>query len=332
MSTKMTTQTSVPLLRTEGLSVALKRRANTPLQIVSDVALSVRRGECLALVGESGSGKSITAMAIASLLPDQMTQHGAVTLSGEDISDLTERRRLKVSGSKIGYVFQDAMTALHPLMSIREQMIRPIRLHRKCGRKEAERRAAELLDQVGIPSVQDVLSSYIHQLSGGMRQRVMIAMAISCEPSLLIADEPTTALDAAVQGRILDLLRDLRITNNLAVLLISHDMTVVAKHSTRLAVMYAGQIVETGTTASVLASPRHPYTQALIDASPERNRKAPRLPTIPGQVPTLDNLPPGCRFAPRCKYEIAACAAPQDMQTWEGDRSARCCNPLEMKP
>src|SRR6187402_1078371 len=197
-----TTTTMAPaLLSVDGLSVALERRGRESLPIVSDVHLTIQRGECLALVGESGSGKSITASAIASLLPDQMKQEGVVTLAGSDISALDEKRRLTVSGSQIGYVFQDAMSALHPLMSIREQMVRPIRIHRKCSRKDAERRAADLLDQVGISSVDDVLASYIHQLSGGMRQRVMIALAISSEPSLLIADEPTTALDAAVQER-----------------------------------------------------------------------------------------------------------------------------------
>ena len=265
-----------PLLRVEDLTV---RPGDAPA-IVSGVGFSIDRGECLALVGESGSGKSMSAMAIAGLLPAVMRASGRVLLEGRDVLPLEPRERRELSGSRIGFVFQDAMSALHPLMRIREQLTRPLRLHKGLGKREAAERAAELLDQVGIRNPEDVLSGYIHQLSGGMRQRVMIAMAISCDPDLVIADEPTTALDAAVQGRILELLSDLRVSRDIAVLLISHDLAVVSKHSDRIAVMFRGRVMESGATREVIHDPQHAYTKALLNASPDRNRGARRLPTI----------------------------------------------------
>lgn len=324
----MTKQLTQEILRMKDVTVSVNRRRQDPLQLISGVSLTVAQGECLAIVGESGSGKSITAMAIAGLLDQSMTVKGEISYRGQNLGTLTPAERRSLAGPEIGFIFQDAMSALHPLMSIREQMLRPIRLHRQCSKREAEERAGELLEKVGIPPERNVLNSYVHQLSGGLRQRVMIAMALSNDPGLVIADEPTTALDAAVQGQIMDLLEDLRRSENLAMILISHDISVVARHSDQIAVMYAGQVVETGPTRDIVHDARHPYSRALINASPERANSPRRLPTIPGQVPTLDLLPPGCRFEPRCGFSIPPCTAPQPMFHLEENRDARCCNPL----
>lgn len=326
----METRHAEALLALEGVTISVNRARSTPLTLVSDVTLAVRRGECLAIVGESGSGKSITAMSIAGLLPSNMTISGSVRLDGDELTTMSSPERRRLGGSEIGFIFQDAMTALHPLMSIREQMIRPIRQHLRCSRKEAESRARDLLDRVGIPVDREILNSYVHQLSGGMRQRVMIAMALSCGPSLVVADEPTTALDAGVQGQILELLQVLRHDEDLAMILISHDISVVARYSDRLAVMYAGQIVEMGQTHGLLQAPTHPYTDALVRASPEHGVVPDRLPTIPGQIPQLDLLPPGCRFEPRCPVAIAQSALPQLMVQISDDRQVRCCNPRNL--
>jgi ABC-type dipeptide/oligopeptide/nickel transport system ATPase component len=232
----------------------------------------------------------MTAKAVAGLLPPGISATGSARLDGRELLTLDERGRRRIAGPGIGFVFQDAMSALHPLMTIREQMIRPIRLHLGLGRRQAAARALDLLDRVGIREPADVLNGYIHQLSGGMRQRVMIAMAISCDPGVLIADEPTTALDAAVQERILELVADLRTSQDIAVLLISHDLAVVSRHSDRIAVMYGGRLLESGRTHDVLRNPQHPYTRGLLDASPERNRGARRLPVFSGRVLGLDDL------------------------------------------
>ncbi|WP_172592262.1 ABC transporter ATP-binding protein [Subtercola boreus] len=319
---------TAPLLELNSVTVAVNRQRTTPLELVSDVSFSVTQGECLAVVGESGSGKSITAMAIAGLLEPSMQVTGSITYKSQELTELNPDQRRALAGTEIGFIFQDAMSALHPLISIKDQMIRPIRLHQGLSRKDAEQKAAELLEKVGIPPARNVLNSYVHQLSGGLRQRVMIAMALSNKPSLVIADEPTTALDAAVQGQIMELLGELRRSENLAMILISHDISVVARHSDTMAVMYAGQVVETGPTQGVINDARHPYTHALINASPERAHAPRRLPTIPGQVPTLDQLPPGCRFQPRCSFAIPDSIAPQGMTDFGGGRRARCCNPL----
>lgn len=276
MTSSSLPRSNTNLLSVSDLSVATSRGD----RIVSGVSLTLERGQCLALVGESGSGKSMTAMSVAGLLPEGISAAGTVSLQGSDLLALSSRERRALSGPGIGYVFQDAMSALHPLMSIREQLTRPMRLHLRLSRSQADTRALDLLERVGLTDPRTVLHGYIHQLSGGMRQRVMIAMAISCDPVLLIADEPTTALDAAVQGRILDLLADLRTSQDIGILLISHDLALVAKHSHDVAVMYQGDLKEQGPTQQVLRAPRHPYTRSLLAASPERNRGARRLPTI----------------------------------------------------
>ncbi|MCR6492213.1 ABC transporter ATP-binding protein [Cellulomonas sp. P24] len=320
--------TSSTLLRLDSVTVSVSHRGQDALELVTGVTLDVREGECLAIVGESGSGKSITALAIADLLDSNMSVAGCIEYDGRELTELEPDRRRALAGQEIGFVFQDAMSALHPLMSIREQMIRPIRHHQGVSAKAAESRARDMLERVGVPRDRNVLSSYVHQLSGGLRQRVMIAMALANGPRLVIADEPTTALDAAVQGQIMELLSELRRSEDLAMILISHDISIVARHSDRVAVMYAGQIVETGPTREVINRARHPYSRALIDASPERARAPRRLPTIPGQVPALDQLPLGCRFQPRCTFAVDGCSEPQALRPQGVERLARCCNPL----
>lgn len=318
---------SKEVLTVTGLTV----QTSQGVELVSGASFSLTRGESFALVGESGSGKTLTALAISGLLPEGISATGNVDMEGANLLALGDRARRKYAGPRIGFVFQDAMSALHPLMSINEQLTRPLRLHMKLSKKAAHERAKELLDQVGIHSPEEILAGYIHQLSGGMRQRVMIAMAIACEPDVLIADEPTTALDASVQGRILDLLTSLQTSLDIAVLLITHDMKVVSRYSEKIAVMYAGQCVETGRTRSVLDSPGHPYTNALLEASPELSRGAARLATIPGQVPGFDSLPPGCRFEPRCEFAVEACTKPQSLITLD-DRLVRCHRTQEILP
>lgn len=249
-------------------------------RVVSDVSFELRKGETIGIVGESGSGKSMTANAIMGILPDVATATGKVQYDGTELLSLSPSKRRKMSGPEIGYIFQEPMSALHPLLNIGEQMLRPLRYHLKLSKSEASSRAADLLDQVGIPPARGVLRSHIHELSGGMRQRVMIAMAISCRPRLLIADEPTTALDATVQKQILDLLVQLRDDMGLALVLISHDLGLIAKYSDQVVVMLEGNVMEQGATSQIIHSPTHPYTRGLMDASPRLGHKQHRLPVI----------------------------------------------------
>jgi ABC-type glutathione transport system ATPase component len=267
--------TTEPVLRVSGLSARIG-----DLQLVREVGFEVRRGRTLAVVGESGSGKSITAAAVMGILPPQITAAGSVFFDGTELLGEPARRRRARGGAEIGYVFQEPMSALHPLLRIGTQMIRPLRHHLGLSRREARDRAVELLEQVGLGRERKVLDAYVHELSGGMRQRVMIAMAISCAPRLLLADEPTTALDPTVQQQILRLLVRLREELDLALVLISHDLGLVARYSDEVLVMYDGRVVEQGPTAQVIERPEQPYTRALIEAAPRLGRRLDRLPTI----------------------------------------------------
>ncbi|MDX3659811.1 ABC transporter ATP-binding protein [Streptomyces sp. ID05-26A] len=267
--------TSEPVLRVSGLSARVG-----DLELVREVGFEVRSGRTLAVVGESGSGKSITAAAVMGILPPQITAEGSVLFDGTELLTEPAARRRARGGAEIGYVFQEPMSALHPLLRIGTQMIRPLRHHLGLSRREARHRALELLEQVGLGRERRVLDAYVHELSGGMRQRVMIAMAISCGPRLLLADEPTTALDPTVQQQILRLLVRLREELDLALVLISHDLGLVARYSDEVLVMYDGRVVEQGPTEQVIASPAQPYTRALIDAAPRLGRRLDRLPTI----------------------------------------------------
>ncbi|WP_434444387.1 ABC transporter ATP-binding protein [Lentzea sp. E54] len=267
--------TTEPVLRVSGLSARIGNA-----QLVRDVGFEVHRGRTLAVVGESGSGKSITAAAIMGILPPQIQVGGSVLFDGTELLREPPKRRRARGGAEIGYVFQEPMSALHPLLRIGTQMIRPLRYHLGLSRNDARSRAAELLDQVGLGAERNVLDAYVHELSGGMRQRVMIAMAISCGPRLLLADEPTTALDPTVQQQILRLLARLREELDLALLLISHDLGLVARYSDEVLVMYDGRVVEHGPTKQIIEQPAEPYTRALIEAAPRLGRRLDRLPTI----------------------------------------------------
>jgi len=275
------------------------------------VSFDIGEGETMGLVGESGSGKSVTCRSILRLVPEPgEVIGGSVIFQGEDILSVSSRRLRRLRGSEISMIFQDPMSSLNPVYPIGDQISEPLRIHRRMGRREAREEAVGLLDRVGIPSPRERLDSYPHELSGGMRQRVMIAIAISCRPKLLLADEPTTALDVTIQDQILSLLLELQAENGMAILLVSHDLGVIAQTCDRVTVMYAGYVVEQATTVGLFARPRHPYTVALLEALPElaAERVDGRLVPIQGQPPDLAALEPGCPFAPRCPRVREACS------------------------
>ncbi|MER3431389.1 MAG: ABC transporter ATP-binding protein [Blastocatellia bacterium] len=299
------------------------------VRAVDGVSLKIRPGEVLGLVGESGSGKSITALSILRLIsPPGRIVSGSVCFRGEDISAASERRLRQIRGNDIAMIFQDPMTSLNPVFTIGEQIAEVLRLHKKMSRRQALEAAVDAMREVAIPSPEIRVKDYPHQLSGGMRQRVMIAMALACEPELLIADEPTTALDVTIQAQILELLAELRRKRNLAILLITHDLGVVAETADRVAVMYTGRLVEEADTESLFADPKHPYTRGLLESVPKISNEAQRrsrLKTIEGVVPRPTDLPSGCHFAPRCAFRRADCNKPDlPLLPLPGGRSVRC--------
>ena len=297
------------ILRVRGLSVDIAVQAGT-LHAVTQVDLSVDRGETLAIVGESGCGKTITALAILRLLPRSATMRAMeLSLEGLDLRSLSNREFSRVRGNRAGMIFQDPMTSLNPVYTIGNQLAESYMRHGGGGRREARERAEYLLDRVGIANAGVRLSQYPHQLSGGLRQRMMIAMALMCDPSLIIADEPTTALDVTVQVQILGLLAELQAEFNMGLVLITHDLGIVARTADRVAVMYAGRIVETGSSEQVFASPVHPYTQGLLDCIPHpgRRRRGEPLGSIAGIVPTLIGWREGCMFRNRCPVAEDRC-------------------------
>ncbi len=294
------------------------------LAVVQDVSFDIAPGEVLALVGESGSGKSVAALSLVGLVPDPGRATAAsVNLAGRELVGLDFEALRRLRGREVGYIFQEPSAALNPAFTIGRQIAEPLREHLGMGRKEARTRALELLARVGIPSPADRIDDYPHQFSGGMAQRVVIAMALACEPTLLVADEPTTALDVTVQGQVLDLIGDLSSDLGLSVLLITHDLGVVADLADRAAVMYAGQIVETGEVATMFANPRHPYTEGLLQAIPRNERRSGALATIPGTVPPPYAWPAGCHFHGRCAYAEPACLA-QPIPLVNSGVPARC--------
>jgi oligopeptide/dipeptide ABC transporter ATP-binding protein len=276
---------------------------------VDNVSFNVRRGEAVALVGESGCGKSVTAMSVMRLVaPPGRVTAGEVRFKGRDLAALSEREMRSVRGNDIAMVFQEPMTSLNPVFKIGDQVVEAIRIHQKMSKKAAWRRAGEMLELVSIPDPHKRLYDYPHQLSGGMRQRVMIAMALSCDPELLIADEPTTALDVTIQAQIMELLESLQQRLGLAILLITHDLGVVAEFCERIIVMYTGRIVEESPVRDLFANPAHPYTRGLLKSLPSVSTgEKTRLPTIAGMVPPITNLPPGCKFNPRCPDVMPIC-------------------------
>jgi peptide/nickel transport system ATP-binding protein len=298
---------AMALLDVRDLSVTLQTQRG-PALAVRSASFSLERGQTLGLVGESGSGKSITALALLGLLPDGAQLRGSIRFDSEELVGAPEQRLCELRGDRIAMVFQEPMTALNPVHSIGRQVAEPLRLHRGLDAAAARREAIALLDRVGIPDAARRIDQYPHQFSGGQRQRITIAMALACGPDLLIADEPTTALDVTVQRQILALVRELVAERGMALLLISHDLGVVAQNVDSVLVMYGGSVVESGPTADVFGDPRMPYTLGLLAARPHLGAgRAERLRTIPGTVPDLADLPAGCPFAGRCPYTIEAC-------------------------
>ena len=276
---------------------------------VDGVDFEIRKGETLALVGESGSGKSITSLSIMRLIPTPPGKivEGEVVLDGQDLLSLSEKEMTNVRGNDIGMIFQEPMTSLNPVFTIGNQIAEPLMKHKKMKKKEAYAKAVELLKLVGFPRAEEIVNEYPHQLSGGMRQRAMIAMALSCSPKLLIADEPTTALDVTIQAQILDLMVDMKKEFGSSILMITHDLGVVAEVADRVIVMYGGQIVEEASVVELFTNPKHPYTVGLLGSMPQIDDEKDRLESIPGMVPPATNFPHGCRFAPRCKHAMDQC-------------------------
>jgi oligopeptide/dipeptide ABC transporter ATP-binding protein len=316
------------LLRIDGLHVGFGDR-----EVVRGVDLRISPGEVVGLVGESGSGKSMTALAIMRLLPPGgAVTSGRISFRGQDLRECSASALNRLRGSQIGMIFQDPLTALNPAMSIGRQLTDTIRTHQPLGNKAAMARAEELLALVGIPYPRQRLLAYPHELSGGMRQRVMIALAVSCNPSLLIADEPTTALDVTVQAQVMDLLDRIRTEFGIAILFISHNLELVAEISSRVTVMYAGRVVETGAVHDLFATPRHPYTRQLLRCIPRLDGSRGTMPTIPGLPPRIGALPPGCPFAPRCGVAEARCSTEQPPISWRDRQMAVCFRADEMIP
>lgn len=298
---------SDPILQVEGLSVEA-RTAEGTFDITRKIDFSIQKGGILGIVGESGCGKSVTALAVAGLLPaNARVRAGTIRFNGQNLYALPEEKLRRLQGKEFSMIFQEPMTSLNPLMRIGRQVGENLRLHTDLSRQAIHERTLEVLGQVGLPNPAQVERAYPHELSGGMRQRVMIAMAIICRPKLIIADEPTTALDVTVQAQILELLRKINREFGCAILFISHDLSVVRRLCDRTAVMYAGSIVEAGETQDVFHNPAHGYTQGLLDAIPTRVSRGKRLKSIPGTVPDLKDRQGGCLFAPRCKQASEAC-------------------------
>ncbi|WP_417271555.1 ABC transporter ATP-binding protein [Celeribacter sp.] len=320
------TAQSTPLLDIRGLRTEFHTDRGT-VRVLNDVSLSVSSGEVLGLVGESGSGKSVTALSLLGLVPrpGRVTQ-GEVLLNGRDLRAMDERALSDLRGREIGLVLQDAMTAMNPVLTIGQQICETLRRHLGLGRAQARRRAIDLLDRVGIPDPSRRVDDYPHQFSGGMRQRAMIAMALSCEPKLLIADEPTTALDVTIQAQVLDLLRSLKEEMGMSLIMITHDLGIIAGLADRVAVMYAGNIVEAGPVRQVFKAPAHPYTQGLLASIPSiTDTTKSDLQAITGLPPDLAALPQGCAFAPRCPQRYSRCDTERPSLIHHDAQSAAAC-------
>ncbi|AIQ10833.1 ABC transporter ATP-binding protein [Paenibacillus durus] len=314
------------LLEVSGLRTEFKTSGGM-IRAVDGVDLRIKKGETLGIVGESGCGKSITSLSIMQLLPLKIGRisAGEIRFEGRDLLKASRREMRGIRGNRIAMIFQEPMTSLNPVFKIGKQISEAARYHLKIGKKEAWKRSVEMLTKVGIPRPEKIADQYPHQLSGGMRQRVMIAMAMICNPTLLIADEPTTALDVTIQAQILDLMRELQEKEGTSILMITHDLGVVAEMCDRVVIMYAGQVVEETDVATLFSDPKHPYTQGLLASLPQLAGDADRLQSIPGQVPNPLHMPSGCRFAPRCPHRFERCeqAEPQLLEDETG-HSCRC--------
>ena len=316
------------LLSVENLQVQFqtKKGINTA---VDGVSFSVEKGRILGIVGESGCGKSVTSMSILQLLgSNARISGGSIKLDGKELIGLPEKEMCRIRGNDIAMIFQDPMTALNPTLTIGTQLMEPIMLHQNCGKKEAWTRAVDVLKRVGIAAPEKRMKEYPHQLSGGMSQRVMIAMAIACKPRLLIADEPTTALDVTIQAQIVDLLLELQQKECMSLILITHDLALVAEAAHRIIVMYAGQVVEEGRAEDIFCEPKHPYTQALLRSLPEFAEGKSRLQSLPGVVPGKYDRPQGCLLNPRCPYATDLCRRVEPELRQVGNRQVKCHTPL----
>ncbi|QDY70510.1 ABC transporter ATP-binding protein [Qingshengfaniella alkalisoli] len=316
-------------LRVEDLSIEFHHHRGN-LQAIHKVSLELRSGEILGVVGESGAGKSLTGSAITGLLaPPGHIVGGDISYNGRSLLNMAYGERQKLRGKEIAAIFQDPLTSLNPVLTIGDQLVETIQTHLPIGKKEAHNRAVKILKDVGIPAAEQRMAHFPHQFSGGMRQRVVIALALCVDPKVVIADEPTTALDVSVQAQILKLLRDLCSRNQTAIMLVTHDMGVVAEVCDRVAVLYAGHLVESGDVKQILKNPRHPYTKGLMDSIPKIGVRQEKLFQIPGSMPRLNALPPGCKFNPRCPYATDTCLreVPPSETTHTGHIA--CWNPLD---
>ena len=320
------------LLEVEGLTTAFMT-GRGEVNAIEDVSFSLREGEILGIVGESGSGKSVTALSIMGLLPSPPARiaGGQVRFEGKLLTGLSERQMRPLRGPGIGMIFQEPMTSLNPVFSIGEQIMETIAAHERLPQAQLRARAIAMLDKVGIPAAARRLDDYPHQMSGGQRQRVMIAMALACRPRLLIADEPTTALDVTIQAQILDLLMDLRDEFGMAIMIITHNMGVIAETADRVLVMYAGRVIEEAPVARIFDHPAHPYTRGLLECVPSLTEDKPRLVAIPGTLPEPTRRPPGCRFAPRCAHVQSDCLqAVPALEALEAGHTAACFRAREL--
>ena len=319
-----------PVLAVEDLSI---RFAGQPVDLIDGVSFAIPAGRTLCLVGESGCGKSVTSLAVMGLLPKRGASitAGRIRFRGQDLAGMGEGALADLRGNRMAMIFQEPMTSLNPVFTVGDQVAEAVRRHRGCTPSEARDRALEMFRKVRMPAAEKRLDDYPHQLSGGMRQRVMIAMALANDPALLIADEPTTALDVTIQAQILELMRQLQEETGTALLMITHDLGVVAEIADEVAVMYAGRVVESGPVGRIFNEPQHPYTLGLMGSMPAISGRQGRLLTIPGTVPGPDAMPPGCRFASRCPFAVARCDAGRPPLVRDADGHAHAClrAPLE---
>ena len=328
----MTDEVAKTLLSVRNLVVEFDTRFG-PVRAVDDISFDIFPNETVGIVGESGCGKTVTGLSLLRLVPSPPGRivQGSIILNGNDLVQLPENDMAQLRGDDISMIFQEPMTALNPVLSLGTQMTDVLRQHRKMTKREARNVAIDMLEKVGIPVPEKRIDEYPHELSGGMRQRVMIAMALSCNPKLLVADEPTTALDVTTQAQVLEQIVELQEEFHMAVILITHDLGVIAETCQRAIVMYCGNIVETGTVEDLFERPRHPYTKGLLESIPRlRDERIAELPIIPGMVPDLLSLPPGCRFADRCKYAQADCLQTPPRLESSGDAGSgvACYHPL----
>ncbi|WLD94402.1 ABC transporter ATP-binding protein [Alkalihalobacillus sp. AL-G] len=317
---------SKTILDVKNLTVNFKAKKGE-IAVVNNVSFNVKEGETLGIVGESGSGKSVTSLSIMGLLPSPggRVGTGKILFKDKDLVQYSKRQMRKMCGKEIAMIFQEPMTSLNPAYTVGNQIVEPLLIHTNCSKSSARKRAIELLKLVEIPRAEEVINDYPHQLSGGMRQRVMIAIALSCNPKLLIADEPTTALDVTIQAQILELMKKLKQEYNTSTILISHDLGVIAEMCDRVIVMYAGKVVEEGSVVEIFINPQHPYTKGLLKSNPSLSDDKEKLYTIEGTVPTPDKMPNGCRFAPRCEFVHQKCIDNDPESTFiKKDHQASC--------